>query len=79
MVATAVADFSSLPAATQANHVASDQPQLTAIDPQAADQVAGLGDLDSPATSLTSGMLPSGMLRNATVGEVDAIFAQGLV
>jgi hypothetical protein len=50
--------------------------QLQAVDPQAVDQMAGLGDLDTPATSTVSAMLPTGIRRNVSVGEIDAIFAQ---
>jgi len=63
--------------------------QLQAVDPQAVDRmdlltvvehelghVAELDDLNSSATSLMSGMLPTGVRRNVTANEVDAIFAQ---
>jgi hypothetical protein len=61
---------------------------LTAIDAQAADKIdlltviehelghfAGLGDLDTAASDLMSGSLPTGVRRAATANEVDAVFA----
>jgi hypothetical protein len=53
--------------------------QVQAIDSQAVDQLAGLGGLDTPATSTVSGLLPTGVRRNVSPGEIDAIFAQGPV
>jgi hypothetical protein len=63
--------------------------ELKAVDPRAVDHidlltvvehelghVAGLSDLDPSATSLMSGMLPTGVRRDVTANEVDAIFAE---
>jgi hypothetical protein len=73
VVATAVTGSSSLPAMTQVSYVASDQPQLPTINPQAVDQLVGLGDFDMPATSL---VLPTGVRSNLAAGKVDVVSAQ---
>jgi hypothetical protein len=49
---------------------------LPAVDPRAVDYVAGLDNLDSSATSLLSGQLPTGVQRLPGANEVDAILAE---
>jgi hypothetical protein len=49
--------------------------QGSSIDPQAVDYVAGLDDFDSSATSLMSGLLPTGVRQLPGTNEVDAILA----
>jgi hypothetical protein len=68
-----VTSSSSLPATAQANSVTSNQTQLPAVNPSAVDQLVGLGDLDTSATSL---VLPTSVQSSPTTDEVDAVFAQ---
>jgi hypothetical protein len=62
--------------------------QWQAVDPQAVDRAdlltvvehelghtAGLADLDASATSLMSGQLPTGVRRDVTPADVDAVFS----
>jgi RHS repeat-associated protein len=49
---------------------------LQAVDPQAVDYAAGLGDLDTSVTSLLSGLLPTGVQRLPGATPVDAVLAE---